>query len=206
MEYAKSFSGECHLAILEFDSSVKVPAAFSLGPRSPLPKDWVADSGASHHFGRDRIMFKNLRRIDGNLNIRQLIGISEPVSLIGTVVLVVDGDEGKQTLELHNVILKESLRHNIFSLQLARKQGLEYEISNVQGAKNRLVNRLQDGSIKLSALMTEEAGRWTLDTSFPLQTPMTTSVLAKSGIDTTKTVLPNNRVSTFGQISVGASF
>lgn len=116
-----------------------------------------------------------------------------------------DADEGRQTLELHNVILKESLRHNIFIIQLARRQGLECEISNVQGAKIRLVNRLQDGSTKLFALMTEEAGRWTLDTSVQQQTPMTTSVLHQVDVEATS-IKPEHRVTTFGQFSVDGRF
>lgn len=197
--------GECHIAILAFDSTVKVPAAFSTRSKSPLSTDKVADSRATHHFAKDRRVFKNLRRIDGNLRIQHLRGISDPVSFMGTVVLEVDGDKGKQMLKLHNVILKESLIFKNFSLQLAKKQGLQYDINIIQGEKIRLVNKLSDGSTQLFALMIEEAGRWTLDTTLTLKTPPTTFVLLKSGIDATETRHTCNRPSVFNFLSLHVS-
>lgn len=130
----------------------------------PLRSDWVADSGATSHFANNRSLFSDLKQVEGGIRVSQLTGPNISAKEMGTVKLQVDGMNGKQTMTLHNVILNEKLQHNIFSLQQARKMGYEYEMGKL-GSKIRLIHVEENDKKVQMALMTECAGRWTLDTA-----------------------------------------
>lgn len=150
----QSTSGECLSAVLEWDNTAKLPSTFRAGATAPARSDcWqipvrhttsVMIDGNFTTSGRSTAIYK----------IQQLSGCCDHVAMTGTVLLYVDGDGGRQHMELHNVILKESLAHNIFSLQQARQQRLQYDIGGGKSEKIKLVNRLKDGTTFLFALMT----------------------------------------------------
>lgn len=156
--------GECNVATLSHDNPELESEWLSTMAPDPLFSDWVADSGATHHFGIDRTLFSNLRTVAGGIQVIQITGTSIAAMEIGTVKLQVDGKDGMHTLELQNVILNETLLHNIFSLQEARRMGYEYIMGRL-GTKVKLVNVLKNGDKEQVALITEAAGRWTLDTT-----------------------------------------
>ena len=81
---------------------------------------FLADTGASHHIVHKREFFWELSPLPGPFRINQVQGTVE-VTHWGTVVLEVDGAEGKQKLTLTEVLLIQGMDFNIVSLQRFKK-------------------------------------------------------------------------------------
>lgn len=157
-----SGSGACHVG--EFCSEQPSDSYTIIVPyaRSATPSTWLGDSGATNHISRDRNVLRDLREYKGNCSIQHMQG-SVPVTHIGTVVLKVDGESGKEEMVLHDVLLVESMKFNIFSLQKARMLEYQYGFEKATEGKVTLLQKLDCGTKLQIALFTESNGRWTLD-------------------------------------------
>lgn len=122
---------------------------------------WIADNGASHHICLDKSRFKTLPH--SCISSIQTIDGPQKVTQAGTVELIVDGEYGKQTMILENVLLQEESKVHVYSLQQARKQNIYYTFGQATQGKIRLMQQLAMGTSKQVALMTEHLGTWTLD-------------------------------------------
>ena len=70
-------------------------------------KEFLVDTGSSHHICHKREFFMDLQPLPGPLNIEQVQG-TVGVTHAGTVILEVDAKEGKTALRLKNVLFIES--------------------------------------------------------------------------------------------------
>lgn len=145
------------------------------------PSVWIADNGASHHICPDKTKFKSLN-YSAISTIRTVTGLLN-VAKVGTVELIVDGSHGKETMVLENVLLQEESKHHVYSLQQARKQKYYYEFGQAAQGKIRLLQDMTTGDTRQVALLSEDRGKWTLDThptSATGATMFTPSVLSAS--------------------------
>lgn len=161
---AKIFKGgpaECNMAELGPASRVDFSKLRSGLPSQSQSTEWLCDTAASHHIVNDKTLLKNIRPYRGGFEVLQIKGSVE-VTQIGTVVIQVDGEDGKTDLILEDVLLLESLRFNIYSLQRARQSDYIYDFSKAASHKIGLLKRLGRATEQV-ALISEESGRWTLD-------------------------------------------
>ena len=93
---------------------------------------FLGDTGASHHIVCKREYFSELSPLPRPFRINQVQG-SVAVTHWGTVVLEVDGDNGKQPFWLMEVLLIESMDFNILSLQKLRAAGYIPVYDKVEG-------------------------------------------------------------------------
>ena len=123
---------------------------------------FLGDTGASHHIVCKREYFSELSPLPRPFRINQVQG-SVAVTHWGTVVLEVDGDNGKQPFWLMEVLLIESMDFNILSLQKLRAAGYIPVYDKVEG-KVVINKEVHTGGVTQVALLSEtKQGRLTLD-------------------------------------------
>ena len=93
---------------------------------------FLADTGASHHIVHNREFFWEMLPLPGPFRINQVQGTVE-VTHWGTVVLEVDGENGKQKLTLTEVLLIQGIDFNIVSLQKFRAANFIPVYDKVEG-------------------------------------------------------------------------
>ena len=132
---------------------------------------FLADSGASHHIVHRREFFSDITPIPGSFTINQVQG-TVAVTHWGTVMLEVDSHTGKHPLRLTHVLLIESMKFNILSLQKMRAADYIPVYAEVPG-KVIIKKKLSTGVLTQVALLSEtKEGRLTLDCTI-LSTPPT---------------------------------
>ena len=76
---------------------------------------WLGDSGASHHIKSSAIGMVNVCNRPPGTTLRQVQGIVA-VEQWGSVLLQVDGEDGKKTIRLDETLIIPGITVNLFSL------------------------------------------------------------------------------------------
>lgn len=202
---------ECN--VITFSSKAKSIATLLPQPASGIraissSDKWIADTGASEHICRDKSKFKSMQTYTGVSRIHTISGSME-VTQVGTVELVVDGQDGTQVIVLENVLYQEDNKLHIYSLQRARRQNYYYGYDRAAEGKIRLLETLPSGTIRQVALMTEAHRRWTLDVKPKNPSPcVSLSILKQSNAPVESVIsIGSAQASCYaGQLSPRASF
>ena len=183
---------------------------------------FLADTGASHHIVHKPEFFWDLVPLPGPFRINQVLGTVE-VTHWGTMVLEVDGENGKQKLTLKEVLLIPGMDFNIVSLQKFRAAHFVPVYEKVDG---KVVINKKDptgGYTQVALLSESKQGRLTLDCKLISRTPTLPSVrqaealvgslsmdllhrrLGHSGEAALHRLLQNNMATGVGQVRGGVS-
>ena len=166
---ASFFHGAAHCGFVELadcESTSKSSGEVLANVTVSMPQTFLADSGADHHICHDRSYFCKLSPLSGPFKVNQVQG-SIDVTHSGSVMLEVDSSTGKKKLRLDNVLLIESMKFNIVSLQKLRATDFHYVFKEIPG-KVVLKKELQNGDKEQVALFTETtSGHMTLDCKIP---------------------------------------
>ena len=125
---------------------------------------WLGDTGSSHHIKSTRVGMINVEKCPPGTKIRQVQGVVD-VQEWGTVLLEVDGANGKRIMRLHETLIVPSINVNLFSLQRALKNGFLPVYDEVEG-KCIIKKNIDGGGYSQVATMTVINGRATLDCKF----------------------------------------
>ena len=162
------YGGYCNMAeITESDTSRYEAMA---GHADNTSREFLADSGASHHICHKREFFHELTLLSEPFSIKQVQG-TVAVTHAGIVIVEVDSVHGKVPLRLTNVLYIASLPFNILSLQQLVK-GDFIPVFNEIPDKVVLKKILSNGGVEQAALLSKsKAGRLTLDCRILSSTP-----------------------------------
>ena len=122
---------------------------------------WLGDTGSSHHIMSSGAGMINVEKCPPCTKIRQVQGTVD-VQEWGTVLLEVDGADGKRIMRLHETLIVPSINVNLFSLQRVIKKGYLPVYGEVEG-KCLIKKRIASGGFSQVATMTVINGRSTLD-------------------------------------------
>ena len=122
---------------------------------------WLGDTGSSHHIKSTREGLINDEKCPPGTKIRQVQGVVE-VQEWGTVLLEVDGDNGKRIMKLHQTLIVPNINVNLFSLQRVTNHGFWPIYGEVDG-KCVIEKNMYDGGYSQVATMTVIDGRATLE-------------------------------------------
>ena len=89
---------------------------------SNLVDIWLGDSGASHHIKSSSSRMINVTKCPPGTTIRRVQG-TEDVEKWGSVLLQVDGQNGKKTIRLDETLIVPGITVNLFSLQRVLEMG-----------------------------------------------------------------------------------
>ena len=151
----------------------------------PSSREWLVDTGASHHICNDTEMIWDLKPLDAPVHLHGLLGAKQ-VTHAGTVKLrCYDGDFNATDLHLPNTLCVCMADANIFSLQKARvggyrvlqdpwKTSYKYNGSTLVDSKMKDVGRIAEDS----------SGRGTLSCTIPMppQSSSEIDAISRSGI------------------------
>ena len=128
------------------------------GKSDDQPVDvWLGDSGASHHIKSSSAVMIEVTKCPPGTKIRQVHGQEW-----GTVLLQVDGEEGKRVIRLEQTLIIPNISVNIFFLQRVITKGylLVYgEVAN----KCLLKKKADNKDLVQVATLSIKNGRSTLD-------------------------------------------
>ena len=79
-------------------------------------REWISDSGASHHLCTDLKSFNDLRKPEEDILVRR-VGGQILVTQSRSVVMEVDGEKGKEFIQLHDVLYLPRLSVNLLSIK-----------------------------------------------------------------------------------------
>ena len=133
---------------------------------------WLGDSGASHHIKSSATGMINVTKCPPGTKIRQVQG-TVFVEKWGSVLLQVDGEDGKKTIRLDETLIIPGISVNLFSLQRVLDMGYLPVYGEVPN-KCVIKKVAADGSLTQVATMTIVKGRSTLD-CYPTTSPLRTS-------------------------------
>ena len=122
---------------------------------------WLGDSGSSHHIKSTRAGMIDVKPCPPGTRIRQVQGVVN-VQEWGTVLLEVDGANGKHIVKLCETLIVPSINVNLFSLQRVIDGGFLPVYGEVEG-KCLIKKRSKFGDLIQVASMTVVGGRATLD-------------------------------------------
>ena len=122
---------------------------------------WMGDTGFSHHIKSSRQGMIEVENCPPGTRIRQVQGVVD-VKEWGTVLLDVDGVQGKRLMRLREVLIVPNIKVNLFSLQ--RVIDIGYIPVFGEKAGKCLIKEPIDGEVLVQvATMTVKTGRLTLD-------------------------------------------
>ena len=125
---------------------------------------WLGDSGASHHIKSSSTSMINVTQCPPGTTIRQVQGTVD-VEEWGSVLLQVDGSEGKRVIRLDETLIVPGIRVNLFSLQ--RLLDLGYNPVFGEVANKCIIKKVDaKGAATQVATMTVIKGRSTLDCEY----------------------------------------
>ena len=122
---------------------------------------WLGDSGSSHHIKSTRDGMVDVKPCPAGTKIRQVQGVVN-VEEWGTVLLEVDGANGKHIMRLSETLIVPNINVNLFSLQRVIQGGYIPVYGEVEG-KCLIKKRSADGDLVQVATMSVLRGRATLD-------------------------------------------
>ena len=122
------------------------------GDPSKYADIWLGDTGASHHIKSSPTGMINVCKCPPGTKIRQVRGTVE-VEKWGSVLLQVDGADGKHTIRLDETLIIPGISVNFFSLQRVLKMGYLPECTEVPD-KCVIKKVAADGSLTQVATMT----------------------------------------------------
>ena len=142
----------------------------------------LGDSGASHHIKSSSSSMINVTKCPPGTTIRKLQGIVD-VEEWGSVLLQVDGHDGKMTIRLDETLIVPEITVNLFSMQRVLDMGCLPVYGEV--ANKCIIKKVDDsGAAVQIATMSITKGRATLDCQ-PTSSPRRSSGSALE-IDTFK--------------------
>lgn len=123
--------------------------------------EWLGDTGSSHHIKSTRDGMIDVQPCPPGTRIRQVQGEVD-VAEWGTLLIEVDGAEGKHVMKLCETLIVPSINVNLFSLQRVIKAGFVPVYGEVEG-KCLIKKKTASGELVQVATMTVVNGRSTLD-------------------------------------------
>ena len=151
----------CDVTIGEIQAEGLVVEEKFVGKAEQVLDTWLGDSGSSHHIKSSSAGMVNVTKCPPGTKIRQVQGVVE-VKEWGTVLLQVDGADGKRTIKLEETLIVPDIKVNLFSLQRVIKRGFLPVYGEVEG-KCLIMKKTSDGKMIQHASMTMRNGRATLD-------------------------------------------
>ena len=131
------------------------------GDKSKSVDIWLEDSGASHHIKSSSSGMITVTKCPPGTTIRQVQGTVD-VEEWGSVLLQVDGEDGKKTIRLDETLIVPSITINLFSLQRVLDMGYLPVYGEV--ADKCIIKKVAtDGALIQIETMTIKKGRATLD-------------------------------------------
>ena len=122
---------------------------------------WLGDTGSSHHIKSTQEGMIEVRKCPPGTKIRQVQGVVKVVEW-GTVLLEVDGADGKHIMKLQETLIVPNINVNLFSLQRVINKGFLPVYGEVKG-KCLIKKMIEGGGCSQVATMTVINGRSTLD-------------------------------------------
>ena len=122
---------------------------------------WLGDSGTSHHIKSSPTGMINVTKCPPGTTIRQVQGIVG-VEEWGTVLLQVDGQDGKRVIKLEQTLIVPGISVNLFSMHRVLSIGYLLVYGEVAD-KCILKKKTTDGAMMQIATMSMKKGRATLD-------------------------------------------
>ena len=122
---------------------------------------WLGDTGSSYYIKSTRAGMINVEKCPPDTKIRQVQGVVN-VQEWGTILLEVDGADGKRIMRLHETLIVPSINVNLFSLQRVLKNGFLPVYDEVEG-KCIIKKTIDGGGYSQVATMTVINGRAPLD-------------------------------------------
>ena len=151
----------CDVTIGEELPEAMVVVVDFVGEAEHLEEKWLGDTGSSHHIKSTRAGMTDVENCPPGTKIRQVQGVVD-VEEWGTVLLEVDGANGKRIMKLHETLIVPHINVNLFSLQRVLNHGFIPVYGEVEG-KCLIKKRTADGGLSQVATMTVINGRSTLD-------------------------------------------
>ena len=122
---------------------------------------WLGDTGSSHHIKSTKTGMVNVEPCPPGTRIRQVQGFVD-VQEWGTLLLEVDGEDGKHIMQLRETLIVPDINVNLFSLQRVIGGGFLPVYGEVEG-KYVIKKRSPLGDLRQVATMIVVNGRSTLD-------------------------------------------
>ena len=123
--------------------------------------NWLGDSGSSHHIVSSSVGMIDVTKCPAGMRIQQVQGIVD-VKEWGTVLLRVDGADGKRIIQLKQTLIIPDIKVNLFSIQRLINKGYLPVYGEVDG-KCIIKKKTGNGVWEQYATMTMTNGRGTLD-------------------------------------------
>ena len=105
----------CQVTIGEEFLEAMVVVDDFVGEAEHLEEKWLGDTGSSHHIKSTRAGMIDVENCPPGTKIRQVEGVVD-VKKWGTILLEVDGANGKRIMRLHENLIISSIKVNVFSL------------------------------------------------------------------------------------------
>ena len=151
----------CQVTIGEELPEAMVVVNDFVGEAEHNKEKWLGDTGSSHHIKSTRAEMIDVENCPPGTKIRQVQGDVD-VKEWGTMLLEVDGANGKRIMKLHETLIVPSIKVNVFSLQRVISKGYLPVYGEVEG-KCLIKKRNEGGDFSQVATMTIINGRSTLD-------------------------------------------